>query len=398
MSWEKVKLSEITEYITDGDHQPAPKSDSGVLFIKIKDIQNNQVSFDNALFVPQEYYDRLPVNRKAVSGDTLYTVVGSYGIPAFVKHNTPFCFERNIALLHPNSMIIPKYLYYAVKNPVFYEYAHNIANGSAQKLIPLSKLGDMEISLPPLDLQQKIVANLSAFDDLIENNRKQIKLLEEAAQRLYKEWFVDLRFPGYENMPIVDGVPEGWHLAKLSDVATVNAQSISKQYSYEFVDYVDLSAVSNGHIEATTRFSIQEAPGRAKRVASDGDIIWGMVRPNLKSYALVLHPTETNIFSTGFAVLSAKKIPFSFLYCHVTTDNFVSYLINCTNGAAYPAVKPIHFEDATLLVPSDDILNQFHRIAEPMYRKIEVLEKQLFQAKEARDRLLPKLMNAEIEV
>ena len=117
MKWEKVKLSEVTEYITDGDHQPAPKSDSGVLFVKIKDIQDNRLTFDNALFVPQEYYNRLPKNRKAEYGDTLYTVVGSYGIPAFVNHNIPFCFERNIALLHPNNRVIPKYLYYAVNNP-----------------------------------------------------------------------------------------------------------------------------------------------------------------------------------------------------------------------------------------------------------------------------------------
>ena len=97
-------------------------------------------------------------------------------------------------------------------------------------------------------------------------------------------------------------------------------------------------------------------------------------------------------------MLRAKKVPFSFLYCHVTQDDFVVYLVNCTNGAAYPAVKPVHFEKAMLMVPSDDILKHFHLIAEPLFRKIEILEKQIQQAKEARDRLLPKLMNGEIDV
>ena len=399
MSWEKVKLEDLCISITDGDHQSLPLAEDGIPFIVIADINsNNRIDFSNARYVPLDYYEKLDEKRKPQKGDVLLTVKGSFGIPVYVAEDSPFVFQRDIAILKCNERINPRFLYYYMKNRDFYLYTDSIAIGAAQRAITLKALKNTIIRLPPLDTQAGIVNLLSAYDDLIENNQKQIELLEEAAQRLYKEWFVDLRFPGHENTPIVDGIPEGWHLAKLSDVATVNTQSISKQYSYEFVDYVDLSAVSNGHIEATTRFSIQEAPGRAKRVASDGDIIWGMVRPNLKSYALVLHPTETNIFSTGFAVLSAKKIPFSFLYCHVTTDNFVSYLINCTNGAAYPAVKPIHFEDATLLVPSDDILNQFHRIAEPMYRKIEVLEKQLFQAKEARDRLLPKLMNGEIEV
>lgn len=219
MKWKRVALADVTEYITDGDHQPAPKSDTGILFIKIKDIQNNRVNFDNALYVPHEYYNRLPQNRKPLWGDTLYTVVGSYGIPAFVMDTPPFCFERNIALLHPNASIIPQFLYYAVKNPIFYEQANNVANGSAQKLIPLSKLSGMEFNIPvSLEIQKRIVNVLVAYDNLIENNLKQIKLLEEAAHRLYKEWFV------------VDDVPEGWERQSLGDVASVLRRGISPTY------------------------------------------------------------------------------------------------------------------------------------------------------------------------
>ena len=218
MKWKKVTLKEVTEYITDGDHQPAPKSANGVLFIKIKDIVNNQISFLNALFVPQEYYDKLPFNRKAKQGDVLYTVVGSYGIPVLVGTSELFCFERNIALLHPNDSIDSRFLFYSMKNPLFFEQANAIANGSAQKLIPLSKLASMELLLPDIETQRRIASILSAYDDLIENNQKQIKLLEEAAQRLYKEWFVDLRFPGWEDTEIVDGVPVGWKEGVIGDI------------------------------------------------------------------------------------------------------------------------------------------------------------------------------------
>ena len=89
-----------------------------------------------------------------------------------------------------------------------------------------------------MDMQQRIAAILSNYDNLIENNQKQIKLLEEAAQRLYKEWFVDLRFPGYETTPVVDGVPEGWKWTQLADIAAVNKRSISKDYSFEYIDYI----------------------------------------------------------------------------------------------------------------------------------------------------------------
>ena len=239
---------------------------------------------------------------------------------------------------------------------------------------------------------------LKSIDSLIENNQEQIKLLEEAAQRLYKEWFVDLRFPGYETTIVVDGVPEGWEQCELCTVAKVNEKSISKDYLHEYIDYIDLSSVSAGEIKERTRYTLIEAPGRAKRIAKDGDIIWGMVRPNLRSYALVMHPTETEVFSTGFAILTAKTIPYSYLYCLVTQPSFVSYLVNCTNGAAYPAVRPEHFEKAEILKPANDVLNRFHTFSEPIFRKIEAIRSQNEKLEEARDRLLPKLMSGEIEV
>ena len=399
MRWENKKLSDCCISIADGDHQPPPKADSGIPFVTIANISaTNQFDFSNTMFVPQEYYNRLDSKRKAQKDDILYSVVGSFGIPVYMRETIPFVFQRHIAILRPNESVLPKFLYYTMLSRDFYMMADAAALGAAQRTISLTALRNMKIAVPLMDIQKKIADILSAYDDLIENNQKQIKLLEEAAQRLYKEWFVDLRFPGHENVKITDGVPEGWHVVKLSDVADVNKTSISKQYPYDYVDYVDLGSVSKGRIETITRFSIQETPGRAKRVASDGDIIWGMVRPNLKSYALVFHPAATSVFSTGFAVLSAQKVPFSFLYCYVTQDDFVGYLVNCTNGAAYPAVKPIHFEKATIMVPTDDLLKQFNLIAKPMYRKIEILEKQIQQAKESRDRLLPKLMSGETEV
>ena len=271
-------------------------------------------------------------------------------------------------------------------------------NGTAIPILNKSKFSSIRIRVPDYSTQSHIANILSAYDDLIENNQKQIKLLEEEAQRLYKEWFIDLRFLGYENTPVHDGVPEGWEICALNRVAKVNAYSLPKNYAFDYMDYIDLSAVSVGTIEGSTRYSVADAPGRAKRIAHDGDVIWGMVRPNLKSYALVFHPSDTDVFSTGFAVLSAEKVPFTYLYCAATQPSFVSYLINCTNGAAYPAVRPEHFEKAMILKPTDDTLRRFNKTVEPLFRKTEALQDQNKRLTEARDRLLPKLMSGEIEV
>lgn len=391
MSWIKVKLADVTEYITDGDHQPAPKSETGIFFVKIKDIQNNKVVFDNALFVPQQYYDRLPQNRKAVNGDTLYTVVGSYGIPAFVNHDIPFCFERNIALLHPNGRVVPQYLYYAVKNPAFYEYANNIANGSAQKLIPLSKLASMEIVVPPLEIQKKIVVLLSAYDDLIENNQQQIKLLEEAAQRLYKEWFVDLRFPGHETTPIVDGVPEGWKQQSLYQIAdVVMGQSPKSEYYNQVGEGLPFH---QGVGSYGNRFVSDETYSTSfTRIAEAGSILFSVRAPvgrlNLTKNKVVI--------GRGLAAINHRRGAQSYLFYLLKEKFFRDDIIG--NGSIFASISKEELLNQKFLIPIDSLVGQFNGIAGGIDKKIDILSEQIRLLTEARNRLLPKLMSGEIEV
>ena len=398
--WKKVKLSECCLSIADGDHQPPPKAEQGIPFVTISNItSSNQFDFSNTLYVPQDYYDRLDEKRKAREGDVLYSVVGSFGIPVFMKENKEFVFQRHIAILRPDSdAIIPQFLFYIMLTRDFYAKADAAALGAAQRTISLTSLRNIEISIPEKKAQLKIVEILSAFDNLIENNQKQIKLLEEAAQRLYKEWFVELRFPGYEDVQIVDGVPEGWRLGVLSDVASLNVTAIDYDYPYSEIEYVDLGSVNKGHILGKKKYLLQDAPGRARRLAKHGDVIWGMVRPNLKAYALVQNESSNTVYSTGFAIITAKSVPFTFMYCATTTEEFVGYLVGCTNGAAYPAVKPSHFQDAKILIPSENVLKAFHQITEPIFCKIGYLDEMNNHLAEARDRILPKLMSGEIEL
>lgn len=231
MSWEVKKLSDCCVSIADGDHQAPPKADFGIPFVTISDINvYNQFDFTDTMFVPREYYDRLDNKRKAQKGDVLYSVVGSFGIPVYMKETVPFVFQRHIAILRPNDTILPQFLYYTMLSRDFYMMADAAALGAAQRTVSLTALRNIRISVPPMDAQKKIVDTLSAYDTLIENNQKQIKLLEEAAQRLYKEWFVDLRFPGHENTKITDGIPEGWTRCALGDLIDFNPKvSLSKE-------------------------------------------------------------------------------------------------------------------------------------------------------------------------
>ena len=397
MKWEYKTLDQLGT-VSRGKSKHRPRNDPKLFGGKYPFIQTADVK--NADYYITKYSDTYNESGLAQSklwdkGTLCITIaanIADTGVLAF-----PACFPDSIMGFVP---------FEGVANTRFIKYCFDrlqrdckqISQGTAQDNLSWEKLSTIKFCIPEYKEQCRIADILSAYDDLIENNQKQIKLLEEAAQRLYKEWFVNLRFPGHENTKIVDGVPEGWQWCKVRDVADINSSALPKNYKEDFIDYVDLGSVRCGHIETRTRYNLNEAPGRAKRCAKDGDIIWGMVRPNLKAYALVTNPKETDVFSTGFAVLSAKKVPYSYLYCAVTQEEFVGYLVNATNGAAYPAVKPVHFEVADILKPDDKVLEQFHSVADLIFRKIEMLDKQNHNLSEARDLLLPKLMNGEVEV
>lgn len=402
MKWEKVKLGDLYT-VHNGLSKGKKFFGTGFPFLSFSIVFNKW-------FIPEQLYDLVEVDEKERNsysikkGDVFITrtseTMEELGMSTVALKDYPNATYNGFTKrLRPiTELLEPRFIGYYLRTPEFRGKFMAFSAMTTRASLTNDDLLSLEVPVPPLPVQQRIASILSTYDDLIENNQKQIKLLEEAAQRLYKEWFVDLRFPGHENVKIVDGVPEGWESCKLRDVAEINGRNIDENYPYEKINYIDIGSVRNGRILEKANYNLEEAPGRAKRIVQDGDVIWGMVRPNLRAYAMVLNPDKNDVFSTGFAVLTSKKVPFSFLYCNVTTEEFVGYLVNCTNGAAYPAVKPIHFEEYNVSIPQNNLLNKFHNITEPYFRKIYYLNKQISSLREARDRLLPKLMSGEIEV
>ncbi len=274
----------------------------------------------------------------------------------------------------------------------------SMVGASGRQRADINSLKSLEFELPELDKQREIGKILSAYDDLIETNRRRIALLEESARLLYREWFVNLRFPGHELVKWQDGLPEGWRFAPLSVVAAVNRASLSAKSAPDVIQYIDIASVETGVIREATEMSFADAPGRARRLVQHGDVIWSCVRPNRKSFTLIWEPDDNMVVSTGFAVLSVKTIPFSYLYLVTTSDEFAAFLSNRATGAAYPAVSAKDFEAAEVLVPSPEILKDFHERCEPSLCLKHNLLKQNTVLAKARDELLPKLMSGAIRV
>ena len=398
--WKKVKLGEICERVTSGGTPKANVSSyynpPKIPWLKTKEVNYCRIT-ETENYISEEGLNNS--SAKFIAPNSVIIAMYGQGDTAgrVAINKIPLTTNQACCNLTINKDKADyEFIYYQLCT--LYNKMVSLKAGAAQPNLNAQIIKNLDILLPTLIIQHRIAAILSRYDTLIENYQKQIKLLEEAAQRLYKEWFVNLRFPGNENTKIVDGVPEGWEKKTIGEIAEINKRNISKDYQYSYLDYTDLGNVSSGRIDNPKRYAYGEEPGRAKRTVQDGDVIWGMVRPNLKSYALVQYPKQQDVFSTGFAILTAKHVPFSFLYCSVITDSFVGYLVNCTNGAAYPAVKPEHFSKAQLVIPTDDIMIMYNELAEPMFRQVNRIQSQIRLLTEARDRLLPKLMSGEISV
>jgi type I restriction enzyme S subunit len=215
---------------------------------------------------------------------------------------------------------------------------------------------------------------------------------------LYEEWFVHFRFPGHEDARFEGALPEGWTIARLDTVAVLNPENVNPRKAPEEINYVDISSVSPGRIDKLQPMIFSEAPGRARRKVESGDIIWSCVRPNLRSRALIIDPKPNTVVSTGFAVVRAESLPFGYLYQVLSSDDFVSYLVNHATGAAYPAVKQSDFEAAEILCPRKDILEKFERIVLPMLRLTHSLLLKSANLRTQRDLLLPSLISGEINV
>jgi type I restriction enzyme, S subunit len=402
MSLTSIKMCDVCEITSSKRIFAKEYIESGVPFFRGKEVVEKfkgAIDVSTKLFISENRFDEIK-NRFGVpqKGDLLLTSVGTIGVPYLVDGEFDFYFkDGNLTWFRDLQGIDSHYLYYWIISPQGKAELSKCTIGAAQPAYTINRLKEMAIRLPDEPSQIKISAILRAYDESIKNNRRRIQLLEESARLLYKEWFVQLRFPGHEHVKIIDGVPEGWMIKPLSEVAIVNEQNLKKGFEGK-IEYVDIASVSPNSINQTAWYEFEDAPGRARRVLNHKDVVWSCVRPNRRSHALVWAPHDRLIASTGFAVITAKTISPCYIYQYVTSNNYVGYLTNNAGGAAYPAVTAKVFEKSDVLVPTESLQIEFESFSENIYQEIQLLSEQNKKLTQARDILLPRLMNGTLTV
>ena len=379
----KMKLSEACQSIADGDHQAPPKSENGIPFITISCMDPNGGSpdYSSAAKVPFGYYASLSDNRRARAGDVLLSVVGSLGIPYLVREGDCFAFQRHIAILRPSEKILPEFLYYQLKSPASYHYIDSVAQGAAQRTFTLTQLREMEVEVPSLGKQRRIADILSASDKLIENNRRQIALLEEAAQRLYKEWFVDLHFPGTVRRSEEKCLPDGWKKGTLGEIAEFRRGKVIKA-----------TETSEGQIPVVAG-GLQPAYYHNKSNAFGPVITISGSGANAGFTRLY----SENIWASDCSYVESKMS--NVLYFVYETAVVIGHgFRHLQRGSAQPHVYPSHINSLDVVIPTGDLQERYCNAVEPLFSKRKQCEQTVSFAREVRNRLLPKLMSGEIEV
>ena len=404
MNWGTIRFGDL--YSTEsrnGLTKPSKIRGSGYKMINMGELFANDRIYD----IPMELAplkDTEKINAKIEIGDLLFArqslVLEGAGKCSIVMEVSPLTvFESHLIRVRlDRKRALPMFYYYYFKSPL--SPMASIVSQCAQAGIRGSDLQELNVIFPPLYIQNKIAQILSYYDDLIENNQKQIKLLEEAAQRLYKEWFIDLRFPGHETTPIVDGVPEGWTRCCLENVISFNPKvSLSKE---RLKQSVPMSALSTTYMildfnEFTTTYS------NAGSKFQNGDTLLARITPCLENgktaFVSGIESSEGAVGSTEYIVMREKEINPYMVYLLARTEDFRQAAINSMTGSdGRQRAQVDKLKTLPYLKPTIQVIELFARCVEPMFIQIQTKNRQNMELKQARDRLLPKLMSGEIEV
>ena len=386
MNWEQKVLGDISTSIQTGPfgsqlHQ-SDYSDEGIPVVMPKDLIRGMVSEESIAQISKEHVERLS-KHKIKAGDILYSRRGDVGKCAFASEREIgwICGTGCLKVSVDREKADPQFIFYQLQKAETIGWVINHAVGSTMLNLNTSILSAVPIDVPEIETQRKIVKILSSYDFLIKNNQKQIKLLEEAAQRLYKEWFVDLRFPGYEDVEVVDGVPEGWKKEHIGDLI----KKVTRTKQIKTAEYLPEGTFP---IIDQSRDFIAGYTNDQEAVVDMGCpvIVFGDHTRILK---YIQFPFAKGADGTQLIISNNENMPHSLLYSSLVAVDLSNY---------HYARHFKYLKAENILVPSREIAKEFDWYVSPMLLQIQQLRNMENKAAEARDRLLPKLMSGEIEV
>ena len=398
--WKKVKLGEICERVTSGGTPKANVSSyynpPTIPWLKTKEVNYCRIT-ETENYISEEGLKNS--SAKLISPNSVIIAMYGQGDTAgrIAINKIPLATNQACCnLTIDKSKADYEFIYYQLCT--LYDKLVSLKAGAAQPNLNARIIKNLEIIMPSLPIQHRIATILSRYDSLIENYQKQIKLLEEAAQRLYKEWFIDLHFPEHENTNIIDGVPEGWEKKKVNSIIELQSGFAFKSSTFDdngAYKIVTIKNVKDGAFDGDNVSKIVAIPDKMPKhcILADGDILLSLTG-NVGRVCIV--NGKSYLLNQRVAKLATDYKAFT--YCLFRSRDMFIEVNNLANGAAQQNVSPIRIGEMKILLPNSELLQEFESIVFKSIARIISLQSQLRLLTEARDRLLPKLMSGEITV
>ena len=391
--WNSIRADEFCESVRDGTHDTPKQQSFGYKLVTSKHIQDGLIQPDDAYYISEDDYKKINERSKVEKWDVLMAMIGNgLGRSAIVESNPDYAI-KNIALFKMGgNEVKAKWLHYFLSTNYTQQVIINYLQGTGQPFLSLSLLRKFKVPNPPLPTQQKIASILSAYDNLIQNYKKQIEALQTAASELYKEWFVRFRFPGYQTTKFENGIPEGWKIVRFNEIAElINGRAYLMPELQETGKY---RIVRVGNFSGKDEWFYSDMELEDNKYCESGDLLYKWAcnfGPEIWNEEKVIY--HYHIWKVIPNKNNMKKM---FLY-HLLNFSTPQWL-GGTNGTAMVHITKESMEKKRIVLPSFELINEFDIFAENLNKRCRILEQQITNLTQQRDLLLPRLMSGKIEI
>jgi type I restriction enzyme S subunit len=396
-NWETKSIEEVTGRLIDYRGKTPPKSDSGVRLITAKVVKGGRITEEKPEFIAAEFYDEWMRRGLPKQWDLLITTEAPLGEVALLRSPEKIALAQRIILLRGNPDIIDqRYYFYALQSEFTQGELNGRGTGTTVLGIKQSELRKVRVQLPDLPTQRKIAGILSAYDDLIENNLRRIKILEQMAQSLYREWFVHFRFPGHEAATFKDSdlgrIPEGWEVKHLKDSLDFINEGETAGPHLDDVPYLPIDCLPRNSLAVMERRPGCEAQSSLIRFKKH-DILFGAMRCYF--HKVVIAPFDGTTRKTCFVFRAKERTSYCWALLTLFQEDTIAYASNHSKGATIPyAVWEGSLAEMKTIKPPGDLCRRFDELVWPMLERIAGTHSRNENLCQTRDLLLPKLLQS----
>lgn len=401
MAWDTVRIGDVAQ-IYDGPHATPPLCEDGAIFLGISNItQDGHFDFTSTKYISETDLPRWTKRVTPKKDDVVFSYEATLNLYAIIPDQFHGCLGRRMGLIRVDSSKLDhKFLFYFFFSTEWRKtIQNNIISGATVDRIPLIKFPSFPIFLPSLELQKKIASILSAYDSLIENNQKRIKLLKQMAENLYKEWFVRFRFPGYENVENEGGVPKGWTIDVLGNLFDTSSGGTPSRKEPKYFESGTIGWVKTGElldsfiVETEEKITEDAVKHSAAKMIPVGSLLCSMYA-GVGKLGITTTPLTCSQATCVFNPKAGVSNKYLFYYLKLNKK----YLENISFGAAQQNISQEIIKKIKMVVPPKELIQSFDKRIEPFWKDILIIMNQNRNLSNQRDLLLPRLMSGKLSI